>query len=134
MLAALLRHGADIDAPEPFHGRPPLHLAVASRNLSLARGLLQHGANIARRDRGKKTPLMLARRLMREQTGTDRTAAAAMVELLLAHAAGDSLESATTAAGVTAAGGLEMEEGCGFEEENPLRFRRGSHQEHRAAD
>lgn len=105
----------DINAPEAKHGSTPLHLAVAAGNLPLARVLLQHGADPTRRNRGGWTPLALAQGLRGRSN-----AAAAMVELLLAHAAGDEDEGVLL---LDVMGGGE--EGGQEEHENPLRFVKG---------
>lgn len=124
-LTLLDRQTTDINAPENRHGRTPLHLAVAVRNLTLARALLQHGADTTQRDGEGRTPLALARRLKRDEcSDLDRASvAAAMVELLLAHAVGESdLERVV---GVGARAESEEAAGAALEHENPLRFVRG---------
>ncbi len=116
--ASTQMHGTDVNAPEPCHGRTPLHLAVAAgSNLTLLRALLQHGADPSLRDRHKEMPLMLARRLWRRHFPLAHAPSAAVVGLLLAHAAGDDL--------VVIPIPVEEEEEEGEEHESPLRFVRG---------
>jgi hypothetical protein len=96
---------------------------VTAHNVHLTRALLHHGADPACLDRDDQTPLELAQRLwdMRRCHNDPKTSspapAAAMVELLLAHAAGDEwlLLSDVPVGGK---GGQE-------EYENPLRFVKG---------
>lgn len=116
----------DINARERRQGSTPLHLAVAAHNLPLARALLKHGADPACHNRDGQTPLALARRLwLARHCHEPEASATAMVELLLAHAAGDELLlSSDVTAGVKkeAGGGNEVQ----IEHENPLRFVKGA--------
>lgn len=98
---------------------------MTANNLPLARALLLHGADPACLDRDGQTPLALARRLwgMRrchnDPEASASATAAAMVELLLAHAAGDEvLLSSWSGVVVRGMGGQK-------EYENPLRFVKG---------
>lgn len=47
MLALLLRHHADVNAPTKFEQLTPLHVAVKHKHKSAALQLIEHGADVA---------------------------------------------------------------------------------------
>ncbi len=110
-------HGTDVNAPEPCHGRTPLHLAVAAgSNLTLLRALLQRRRPFpARSPQGDAANACAA--ALAAAFPAAHAPSAAVVGLLLAHAAGDDL--------VVIPIPVEEEEEEGEEHESPLRFVRG---------
>ena len=61
IIAALLKAGADLNAPEPARGRTPLHLAAKSNyNPAIVSFLLEAGADPKVQDNEGRTPLDLA--------------------------------------------------------------------------
>jgi ankyrin repeat protein len=58
-VSVLLRHGADIDLPDP-DGVSPLHLAIMNANWDLAKALIDAGANVDQWDIYGASPLFTA--------------------------------------------------------------------------
>jgi ankyrin repeat protein len=56
-----LDQGADIEATTKDDGYTALHDAVDSGHEEVARLLLEHGSNVARKDKRGRTPLQIAR-------------------------------------------------------------------------
>ncbi|MCY4509124.1 MAG: ankyrin repeat domain-containing protein, partial [Acidobacteria bacterium] len=59
---ALLAHGADPSAAEPWHGQTALMWAAGGGHAAAARALVEHGADVEARSKGGFTALLIAAR------------------------------------------------------------------------